>query len=173
MICFHLQLMYHVYIKHKHATPANVHTEVTWSSFYNWEFTSYKCHCVKKKCLKKRLNCTPIHIFLSSLFVWPNGLHVRSNLAPYLTYDILTGKIYFICRLALNTNFVFYFIYFSKTNKKIKDTVLQRQNKTKNEIHKQEKVGRDSEFLAPKINKCAATNIFHVYFYIKKILFQA
>ena len=32
LICFHLQLKYLVYVKHKHATPANIHTEVAWSS---------------------------------------------------------------------------------------------------------------------------------------------
>ena len=38
LICFHLQLTYHVCIKCKHAcTPANIHTEVTWSSLKNRE----------------------------------------------------------------------------------------------------------------------------------------
>jgi len=40
MICFHFQLTYHVYVKRKHATPANIHTEVAWSSLNKWEDTS-------------------------------------------------------------------------------------------------------------------------------------
>ena len=36
----------------------------------------------------------PIHIILSSLFVRPNGLPVRSNLVPGVTYDRLIGKGY-------------------------------------------------------------------------------
>ena len=40
------------------------------SSLNNIEKTLLKCHCLsKKKCLKKRLKCTLIHIILSSLFV--------------------------------------------------------------------------------------------------------
>jgi len=35
-----------------------------------------------------------IYIILSSLFVRPNGLHVRSNLVPGLTYDRLIGNSY-------------------------------------------------------------------------------
>ena len=40
MIYFHFQLTYHIYVKRKHATPANIHTEVAWSSLNNWEDTS-------------------------------------------------------------------------------------------------------------------------------------
>ena len=32
---FDLQLTYHAYVKRKHATPANTHTEVAWSSLNN------------------------------------------------------------------------------------------------------------------------------------------
>ena len=35
-----VQLTSHVYIKRKHATPANIHTEVAWTSLNNWEDTS-------------------------------------------------------------------------------------------------------------------------------------
>ena len=63
------------------------------SSLNNIEKTLLKCHCLsEKKCLKKRLKCTLVHIILSSLFVRPNGLHVRSNLIPGLTYGRLIGK---------------------------------------------------------------------------------
>ena len=30
-----VQLTYHVYVKRKHATPGNIHTEVAWSSLNN------------------------------------------------------------------------------------------------------------------------------------------
>ena len=36
LFVFYLQLVYHVYIKCKHATPASIHTEVTWSSLNNY-----------------------------------------------------------------------------------------------------------------------------------------
>ena len=59
------------------------------------EKTPLKCYCLSlNKCLKKRLKCTLIHVILSSLFVQPDGLHVRSNLVPGLTYDRLIGKSY-------------------------------------------------------------------------------
>jgi len=40
LICFHLEVIYHIYVKRKHATPANIHTEVACSSLNNWEDTS-------------------------------------------------------------------------------------------------------------------------------------
>ena len=39
VIPYSLQLMYHVYVKCKSATPTNIHTEVAWSSLNNCKDT--------------------------------------------------------------------------------------------------------------------------------------
>ena len=85
--CFHLQLTYLVYIKRKHTTPANIHTEVAWSSLNNWEYWPLKCHCQSKKQVSEKAFkvFADTYIFLSTLFVRPNELHVRSNLVDRLT----------------------------------------------------------------------------------------
>jgi len=61
----------------KHAAPANIHTEVAWSSLNNWDYSiSLKCHYLsKKQCLKNRLKCTLTHIILplSDQTGWMSG----------------------------------------------------------------------------------------------------
>ena len=54
MICFYLQLTYHVYVKREHATAANTNREVVWSSLNNWEVTPVEWHCLSKKKVSKK-----------------------------------------------------------------------------------------------------------------------
>ena len=76
LICFHLQLIYHSYVKCKSASPTDILTEITRYLLSNnlWRQSS--------KIILLHWNI----LFSLPFFVWLNWLHVRSNLAPGMTW---------------------------------------------------------------------------------------